>query len=248
MSRAAVAAAVALRVPRIVVIGGGDVGAVSLRQLLRASAAGRLDTDEIVIVDHDAGCAAARDEDQRRRPGPPRVRVELAEWDEWLDGHLGASRAEDHLVPYHWGPHLLVRWLAREVERAGGRVAAGEPLSTGAWPFQSTTASGDRALSYATWLCPPLCIEPALCPHTRGARDWSLAADLDSLPAGFDAAVVLRSLHLVWGIGTIRIGDVLAARDRLVSGLARGRRRYVVSTASHCHGLAASLDVRPVAP
>lgn len=231
--------------PRIVVIGGGDVGAVSLRQLLRASAAGRLDTDEIVVVDRDAGCAAWRDAQARRGAGAPRVRVELSDWDAWLDRHLGASRADDHLVPYHWGPHLLVSWLAREVERAGGHVSHAGPLPPGPWPFQSTTAAGDRALSYATWLCPPLCIEPALCPHTRGPRDWSLAADLDRPPAGFDAAIVLRSLHLVWGIGTIRTGDVLAARDLLVAGLQRGRRRYLVSTSSHCHALAATLDVRP---
>lgn len=237
-------AAAPVRVPRIVVIGGGDVGAVSLRQLLRASAAGRLDTDEIVVVDRDAGCAASREAGMRRGAGP-RVQVELADWDGWLDEHLGASGADDHLVPYHWGPHLLVRWLTREVERAGGHVSPAAPLPPGPWPFQSTTAAGDRALSYATWLCPPLCIEPALCPHTRGPRDWSLAADLDRPPAGFDAAIVLRSLHLVWGIGTIRIGDVLAARDVLLEGLPQGPRRYVVSTSSHCHALAATLDVRP---
>ena len=237
-------AAAPVRVPRIVVIGGGDVGAVSLRQLLRASAAGRLDTDEIVVVDRDAGCAASREAGMRRGAGP-RVQVELADWDGWLDEHLGASGADDHLVPYHWGPHLLVRWLTREVERAGGHVSPAASLPPGPWPFQSTTAAGDRALSYATWLCPPLCIEPALCPHTRGPRDWSLAADLDRPPAGFDAAIVLRSLHLVWGIGTIRIGDVLAARDVLLEGLPQGPRRYVVSTSSHCHALAATLDVRP---
>lgn len=231
---------------RIVVIGGGDVGAVSVRQLLRASAAGRLETDEIVVVDRDARCAASRLPETRARPaGSPRMRVEPAEWDAWLDQNLGTWGADDHLVPYHWGPHLLLQWLEREVEGAGGRVTRLGPRPPGPWPFQATTAGGDRALSYATWLCPPLCIEPALCPHTRGPRDWSLAADLDRPPAGFDAAIVLRSLHLVWGIGTIRIGDVLAARDRLVSGLRAGSRRYAVSTASHCHGLAAALEVRP---
>jgi hypothetical protein len=90
-----------------------------------------------------------------------------------------------------------------------------------------------------------MCIEPALCPHTRGARSWSLAADLATPREGepFDGHVVLRCLHLVYGVGTTPVGEIRGARDRMVAGLRAGRRTYLVSTSSHCHGLAAPLTV-----
>jgi hypothetical protein len=239
-----------LRVPGFIVIGGGDVGAVYVRQLLRAVAAGRLDTDRIVVVDRDPACAAAQYAD-------PRVRIETADWSKWLDAHLDDAGAGDHLVPYHWAPHLLLTWLEAQAARAGARTMRRPGPPARGLPYEAATSSGDRALSYASWICPPLCIEPALCPHTRGAKDWSLAADLET-PRGGDAVfdrLVFRCLHLVYGVGTIPVADILRARDRLRAGLAHGPRAYLVATSSHCHALATVLEVstarpgaRPAAP
>jgi hypothetical protein len=227
------------RVPSFIVIGGGVLGAGHVRQLLRAAAAARLDTDRIRIVDRDPGCACAG------RFRDPRVRLETAEWSEWLDDHLGGAGPDDHLVPHHWAPHLLFDWLARQAARAGIHVARGAPLAARGLPFEATTAAGDRALSYADWMCPPTCIEPAFCPHTRGPRDWSLAADLEAPDREAPAPIVLRCLHLVYGVGTIPVADVLAARDRLLAGASAGRRRWLIATSSHCHALAATLEVTP---
>ncbi len=226
-----------LDVPAFVVIGGGSVGAGYVRQLLRASAAGRLRTRSIVVVDRDSACAAARFAD-------PFVRLDVADWNDWLDRHLAESAPGAHLVPYHWAPHLLRDWLAREVEKRGGAVHPGPALPPFGLPYETATRAGDRALSYATWPCPPSCIEPALCPHTRGPKDWSLAGDLETRPApGIDARAVFRCLHLVYGVGTIPIADILAARDRMLAGPAA---RWLVGTASHCHALAAAIDVTPL--
>src|SRR5688572_25433242 len=93
-----------MRVPGFIVIGGGEVGAGYVRQLLRAAVAGRLETDRIVVVDRDPACAASRHAD-------PRVRIEAADWSQWLDVHLEKAGADDHFVPYHWAPHLLLTWL-----------------------------------------------------------------------------------------------------------------------------------------
>jgi hypothetical protein len=228
------------RVPSFIVIGGGEVGAAQVRQLLRAAAAGRLHTDRIRVIDRDPGCAA-------RAFADPRVRLETADWSEWLDRNLSAAAPDDHLVPYHWAPHLFYDWLAAEAGRAGFRVARGKALAPCGLPFEAETAAGDRALSYAAWVCPPTCIEPALCPHTRGARDWSLAGDLeqDGGPDAWPDRVVLRCLHLVYGVGTTRVGEVQKARDRLISGARAGRRRWLVATSSHCHALAGTMDLTP---
>ena len=221
-----------LRVPAFVVISGGDIGAAYVRRLLRAVAAGRLVTESIRVVDRDPGCPAGRLDD-------PRVRVA------WLDAHLDALEPAAHLVPYHWAPHLLREWLEHQLAAAGGVTTHGSGVPVMGLPFEASTRGGDRALSYASWVCPPSCIEPALCPHTRGAKDWSLAADLEGAPslAMFDGRIVFRALHLVYGVGTIPVGDILAARDRIVASRGSGPKEWLVATSSHCHALAASLRV-----
>jgi len=222
-----------------VVISGGEAGAFYVRQLLRAVAAGKLETERIVVVDRDP-CRAARSH------GDERLEFAVAAWSDWVDAHLRGLGAHDQLVPYHWAPHLLVDWLRLEAERADAKASRGEsPLPAFELPFERDTRDGDRALSYATWPCPPACIEPELCPHTRGPKHWSLAARLATAPSGFDAALVFRSLHLVQGVGTIPVAEIHAALERLLALARGGERRLLVATASHCHGLATSLTVRP---
>jgi len=226
-----------IRVPRFIVISGGEAGAFYVRQLRRAVAAGQLDTDRILVVDRDPACRVASE-----RAGDPRVQLETAEWAEWLAAHLGEASPADHLVPYHWAPHLLLGWLEGEVRSAGAVTTRGGALAPRGLPFEATTSAGDRALSYASWPCPPTCIEPAVCPHTRGPRDWSLAADLSAAADDGATPVVFRCVHLVYGVGTVPVADILAARDRLRAAVATGPRRYVVATSSHCHALATSLE------
>ena len=193
-----------------------------------------------MVVDRDPACRAARIDD-------PRVRFLRVDWATGLDALFREAGTADHFVPYHWSPHLLCDWLAREVARAGGTARRGGDVSPHGTPVDRPTRDGDRALSYATWVCPPTCIEPALCPHTRGAKDWSLAGDLEERRRGdpFDGRIVFRCLHLVWGVGTVPMAAILSARDRLLEGLGRGPRSWLVATSSHCHALATVLRVEP---
>jgi hypothetical protein len=232
-----------IRVPRFIVVSGGEAGAFYVRQLRRAVAAGRLDTDRIVVIDRDPACRAAAES-----ASDPRVQIESAEWADWLAAHLGEAGPEDHFVPYHWAPHLLLGWLEGELARSGAITKRGGELAARGLPFESTTSAGDRALSYASWVCPPTCIEPAVCPHTKGPKDWSLAADLEA-PANDGATpIVFRCVHLVYGVGTIPVGDILAARDRLCTRSSVEGHTCLVATSSHCHALATRLEVLPARP
>jgi hypothetical protein len=234
-----------LHVPCFVVISGGEIGAGYVRQLVRAVAEGRLATERIVVVDRDPVCAVGAS-----AQGGSLVHLEVSDWAEWLDENLDGLGRDDHLVPYHWAPHLLADWLERQARVRGADTAPGGAIPPRGVPYERPTRDGGLALSYATWTCPPTCIEPALCPHTRGPKDWSLAVRLAAPLAGdpFDDRVVLPSLHLVWGVATVPVASIHAARDRVLAGLAFGPRRYLVSTASHCHGLARAIDVRPRPP
>ncbi len=229
-------------VPTFVVLSGGPIGSASVRQLLRASAAGRLRTDRIVVIDRDPRCEASA-------LAEPRVELALADWADWLGVHADEVGPLAQLVPYHWAPHVLVDWLAGEVARARGVARRGGLVPSLGTPVDRATRDGDRALSYATWVCPPTCIEPALCPHTRGTKDWSLAGDLAKTADGDGLAgrIVFPCLHLVWGVGTVPMNDILAARDRVLAGIPHGSRRYLVATSSHCHALATILEVGPAA-
>ncbi len=228
-----------LRVRRFIVIGGGETGVFYVRQLRRAVAAGRLETSEIVVVDRDADCSVAG------LTGDS-VRLEVASWSEWLYASLDGFATGDQLVPYHWAPHLLVDWLTRHAVAAGANVARDSDFGQVGTPFERTTRDGDRALSYATWTCPATCIEPERCPHTRGAKDWSLARRLEDAPPRCDASIVFPSYHLIYGVATIPVSAILAARGGLLRGMEGGPKTYTVATASHCHGLATRLLVSPV--
>ena len=226
-------------------ISGGAEGAVYVRQLLRAARAGKLAALRIDVIDRAPGCAAVRE-----FGADSQVRFVVADWVDWLETQLDALPQGAQLVPYHWAPHVLLDWLSRQVARAGGLAVRGAPLARRGLPFEASVAHGDQALSYAAWLCPPTCIEPALCPHTRGEKSWSLATDLAAAhaPDAVDGRIVFKSLHFAYGVSTIPVADILAGRDAVVSGLAAGSRTYLVATSSHCHALATTLRVERDGP
>ena len=209
-----------------------------MRRLFKAEAAGKITFGRIVVVDRDPGCAASA-------LAGPRVRLEVASWDDWLAANLSNAAPGDHLVPYHWAPHVLLDWLAADLSRHGLSLTRTFDLSKppARPPLLRETKAGDLAMSYAEWLCPPACIEPALCPHTRGPKSWSLAADLAKAPQSF----VFPCLHLAYGVGTIPVSAIFNVRDHIVAALLRGdfgpASPVWIGSASHCHGPAAAVTV-----
>jgi len=222
-----------------VVIGGPEIHAGYVRRIFKAEAAGKFSFDRIVVVDRDPFCPAAR-------LAGDRVRLEVASWNHWLGENLSRCHEADQLVPYHWAPHVLLDWLANDLAARGVSLTRtadlGEPPALP--PVSRETKAGDLALSYAEWLCPPACIEPALCPHTRGAKSWSLATELAEAPRSF----VFPCLHLAYGVGTIPVSTIFEVRDRLGEAFRRGDldegTPVWVGSASHCHGLAARISLK----
>lgn len=220
-------------------IGGPPLHAGYVRRLFQAEAAGKIAFNQVVVVDRDPGCAAAGLVGDR-------VRLEVEEWTPWLSRRLSGFGPDDHLVPYHWAPHVLLDWLVSELARKGVSAVrsreTGEPPARP--PFLRGTREGDLALSYAEWLCPPACIEPALCPHTRGPKSWSLAGELHRSERSF----VFPCTHLAQGVGTIPVRSIFGVRDRILAALESGDlpddRPIWIGSASHCHGLSAPVILR----
>jgi len=232
----------------IVVVGGGCYGSYYVRQLARAAAAGALTCDRVLVVDRDPACQVAR-----AGPGGAPVPVELrtSEWGEFFATYLAAAAAEprgadrDAIVPSPLMPHLMYDWLlararARWPHRSVGTVPLATPPGT---PWQQGVPDGTHYVSFATWMCPINCVEPARCPHTRGPRNWSMAAAIPDYVADENAhgratlgPLLFHCTHRAYGVGMIDTRDVVAA-DAYLAGAAAGRdARVLVGTVSHCHG------------
>lgn len=241
----------------IVVVGGGCYGQYYVRQLARAARAGAVVWNALVVVDRAAACAVANLSETERPPG---LRLEVADWREYFARYLGIAALEpdrsalDAIVPSPLMPHLMADWLTdRARERRPERTISAEPLARAPdVPWQRAGADGTHYVSYAEWMCPINCIEPDLCPHTRGERTWSLPPAMASYvmaerDAGrpLDGPFIFHCAHRAYGVGMIDVRDVLAA-DRAIAlrDGAGGEFAFLVGTTSHCHGALRRIVVR----
>jgi len=226
----------------VVVVGGGCYGSYYVRQLRRAVAREALGVERLIVVDRDEGCLAGR---LAGEAGALPVDLHVAEWDAFFDDWLPRATSADAIVPSPLMPHLFLHWMARRaLARAPGRrVELLVPAEVPDVPWQK---AGDRAryVSFAEWMCPVNCIEPATCPHTRGPRSWSLPVALrrapdrarDAQPRDWDAAALLHCTHRAYGVGMIDARDVLAADALVERAGEQAAARVLVGTVSHCHG------------
>jgi len=234
------------RFGRIVIVGGGCYGSYYLRQLGRARRAAAAEWDELIVVDHDPACAVGRSSPDER---PPKTRLVVSPWREYFDDYLVSAlgdpaRRRDAIVPSPLMPHLMADWLAaRARQRWPDRAVRTEPLVTAPdVPWQRAGEDGTHYVSFAEWMCPINCIEPAKCPHTRGPRSWSLPVAVREYVAAEDGRgrqvepLVFHCSHRTHGVGMIDVADVVDADTAIARAGARGGARFLIGTVSHCHG------------
>jgi hypothetical protein len=235
------------RFGRIVVVGGGCYGGYYVRQLGRARRAGAIEWRELVVVDRDPHCAVSRLPVAER---PVALEIVTSDWRDYFAGYLGRASthrepSDDAIVPSPLMPHLMADWLIdRARDRWAGRSIVAAPLdSSPNVPWQRAGEDGTHYVSFAEWMCPINCIEPARCPETRGERSWSMPVAVRSYvdserEAGrpLEPALVFHCSHRAYGVGMIDVRDVLDA-DAAIAELAAARpASFVVGTVSHCHG------------
>jgi hypothetical protein len=235
----------------IVVVGGGCYGSYYLRQLARASRAGAIAWDDVIVVDRNRDCAVTASHDFAEWSAPDqRPTLAVSEWSEFFKEFLGAAatsggRSSDVIVPSPLMPHLMYEWLlARARSRWPGREVATHPLpSAPMFPWERRAADGTHYVSFAEWICPVNCIEPAICPHTKGDRSWSMPPALESYVGDMKRAglslegpILFHCTHRAYGVGMIDVAAVAAA-DGFVSDVARDHvADFLIGTVSHCHG------------
>ncbi len=243
-----------LRFGTIIIVSGGCYGSYYHRQLQRAARAGAIVADRLLIVDHDPSCAVTATLATPTEPLVIPTELRVADCHAFIREYLtGASAAPnsvsgDAIVPSPLMPHLLGEWIVeRAREHSGARIAT-KPLSrVPATPWKRAGEDGTHYVSFATWMCPINCIEPRVCPHTKGERTWSMpetleayandvhAPDVSGAASPVDIAV-LQCTHRAYGVGMIDTADVISADLRIRDASQRGAADIIIGTVSHCHG------------
>lgn len=234
----------------IVVVGGGCYGSYYVRQLGRARAAGALTWKRVAVVDRDPSCAVGRSlgTGETTTPG---VELAITDWDSFFKEYLGSACVDpdaataDAIVPSPLMPHLMFEWiLARAKLHWPDRVVETRPVAALAGvPWQRSAPDGTRYVSFAEWVCPVNCVEPATCPKTRGPRWWTMPAAVQSYVAAARAAgqplagpVIFHCTHRAYGVGMFDTATAVQADVLIREAPRRGPVDLVVGTVSHCHG------------
>ena len=227
----------------VVIIGGGCYGSFYAGQLARARQRGAASWTRLCVIDHDPACQAAA-----LLGEIPDSELIVEAWEPFLDHWLGGARTpDDQIVPSPLMPHLMATWVERQARNrwpghAIGMVPATAEIGT---PFDRLhPVDGVRYVSWADWLCPVHCIEPATCPVIGGPRSWEMgetvaawtAARAQERPTVGPALFACR--HVVYGVGMYPATRAREALELLARGLAASPDGVdlVVASVSACHG------------
>ncbi len=256
----------------VIIIGGGCYGSFYVKQLERAAEQGRVTYSRLLVVDRYADCQTARELEPRADR-----EIVIEDWGIFLDGYLGAAaeslpsvrrsggpavRPSDlspiglpaQIVPSPLMPHLMYQWLVRRArQRWPRRLVESRPVTSGpGTPYDVAAPDGTRYVSFADWLCPTHCIEPAICPVIKGPRTWEMSEALQRLAArhhseGIAADPVLFACqHQVFGVGTFGVDEVVRGdRQVLEAGAGGAEIDLLVGTISRCHGAVSRLHLGP---
>jgi len=228
------------------VVGGGCYGTFYASQLAKAKARGKTDYRTVIVVDRNPDCQAKRELGE----SSDRQFVQQ-DWTEFFDDWLAGARRtahgaqEDQIVPSPHMPHLMFEWVLRRARtRWPNRAVSVEPVP-GEFPapYDRPGADFTRYVSFADWICPTHCIEPALCPAIGSPRTWEMADAVRELaerlraggrPVTGPALFVCK--HQVFGVGMFA-AELVRAGDRLVEEAgAKSEAEILVGTISSCHG------------
>ena len=230
-------------------VGGGCYGTFYASQLAKAKARGKTEYRTVIVVDRNPDCQA------RRELGDAADRQFVtAEWTAFFDDWLSDARRtthdarDDQIVPSPHMPHLMFEWVQRRARERWPRRAVSVAPVPGSFPGPYDRASGGadetRYVSWADWICPTHCIEPAQCPAIGAPRTWEMADTVTALAEQLRAAgrpvsgpALFVCKHQVFGVGMFSAEQVRAG-DRLVeeAGAAGMPAEILVGTISSCHG------------
>jgi hypothetical protein len=230
----------------VVIVGGGCYGTFYAGQLIRAAARGKADYRRLLVVDRNAQCRFTFE-----IGSSDKMQLIVQDWSDFFDGYFARREPEsgnwpaDAIVPSPLMPHLMYEWLVRQARaRWPERRVETKPLLAGpGTPYDLSAPDGTRYVSYADWICPTHCIEPAICPVIGAPRTWEMADAMDNLVRKLGAShptagpVLFVCRHRVFGVGMFDVDAVLAGNAVVATAGEPGTPVDVlIGTVSGCHG------------
>ena len=227
------------------VVGGGCYGTFYASQLAKAKARGKTDYRSVIVVDRNPDCQAKRE----LGDAPDREFV-LSDWSTFFDRFLTVRPSDrptdDRIVPSPHMPHLMFEWVLRRARaRWPNRTVAVDPVPGDVpTPYDRSGADHTRYVSWADWICPTHCIEPAQCPAIGAPRTWEMSDTVRELADRLRAAgrpvqgpALFVCKHQVFGVGMFA-AEAVREGDRLVqaAGSTSAAAEILVGTISSCHG------------
>ena len=238
---------------RYVIAGGGAYGAHYVRKLFKGIASGRIELDEIVVVDRAKTCQVAEIAEAH-----PNVRLEISDWRSfasrvWANPDIWA---EDIWIPAPIAPHILADWVIDRIEELTGLETAAEraPIDLPDLPYAQQSPDGRILLSHAPGRCPLDCIEPGTCAITKDTRWWEMRDTLTDLLGQEDLDLDPGRVAMFFcrhhcdpdqhDVGGIPFATIRAETDRVCLHAKEGADEVGVATFSSCHGVLTRLRIR----
>ena len=136
--------------------------------------------------------------------------------------------------------HLAYEWLIRSLP--GGMTAKKVPVpeTNPPLPHAYPASEGSTLVSYADFLCPDDCPEPAYCTVTGEKRDQPLYALLRNLRLPPFRVHIVRSHQLAPGLGGYKAGDLRETAERVMT---EGATTWILGTSCKCHGILTAFEL-----
>jgi hypothetical protein len=206
------------------ILGAGRFGSLAVRSLPECRGGCRL-----VAVDRDERRLAALNDE----------RVERVQEDviDYLLAHL--HRPPDWIVPAIPG-HVAFAWLRGQLAREGRVTSLEVPkVLENQVPHPFRGKAGGLYTSFATFICPDNCEEPAArCTVTGRFRGPGLFHILSRVEVPGFGVQVIRSHQLAPGVGGYQPWALWKAHE----GAKSARQPSLVATACRCHGVVHALQ------
>jgi hypothetical protein len=210
----------------IFILGAGRFGSRAARIL------GSSLRSPIWVIDKD-------DEAFSKTKGLPLSRIHM-DAVEFLFENFPSLKPEHTLVP-SVPIHLAFEWLRRTLEADITREHVPEPVIS-QLPNTWMGSEGSLLVSYADFVCPEDCPEPAdHCTVTGRKRGIPLYERLRKIRTVDHHVHIIRSRQLAPGVGGYRLGDLLL----LLKDLERNPPgKWLLGTACRCHGILTAFNYR----
>ena len=209
----------------VFIIGAGHFGARAARIVCQQS-----DSPVFVVDPDEKGLVNLKD---------LRVRKILGDGIQFLTRNFHYLKQANTIVPalpIHLAYEWLKRFLPGDMKIKKLPVPQTNPPLPHAWP----ASDGSTLVSYADFICPDDCPEPASCTVTGERREQPLYALLSNLNLPPFIMHIIPSRQLAPGLGGYRVEDLKNAAEKVSTNK---NRMWILGTTCKCHGILTAFEV-----